>query len=211
MEHVQADGFLINHQSSKFACYHYGQKLILCLSTIPWKSYYFFLVVKEPNSGLSRPIFEVTRSHTIRNTHSLLGFLWMWWSACCRGRYLHNKHKRGTSMPSAGFNPGIPEIKLLQTYVLGRTATLSAFGKVWTDENKCVSHKYKNIKTRAISTKPCLTLLHKGYMQRYQAPLVRTKTESLATFKFREFLGSTSYVLELWMQVERWGRCGNPV
>jgi hypothetical protein len=45
---------------------------------------------------------------------------------------------------------------------------------------------------RALNTKPCRTLVHKGYMQRYQVPLVRTKTTSLATFKFREFLGSTS-------------------
>jgi hypothetical protein len=59
------------------------------------------------------------------------------------------------------------------------------------------TRRYKNAqiqRMRALSTKPCRTLLHKGYMQRYQAPLVRTKTGSFATFKFREFLGSTSYV-----------------
>jgi hypothetical protein len=44
----------------------------------------------------------------------------------------------------------------------------------------------------ALSAKSRLTPVH-GYVQRYQVPLFRTKTDSLATFKFRGFLGSTSY------------------
>jgi hypothetical protein len=35
----------------------------------------------------------------------------------------HNKHKRQTSMPSAGFETSIPTIKWLQNYVLDRTET----------------------------------------------------------------------------------------
>jgi hypothetical protein len=45
------------------------------------------------------------------------------WSARRRGRYLHNKHNRRTSMPLAGFEPAIPAIKWLQTYALDRTVT----------------------------------------------------------------------------------------
>jgi len=37
--------------------------------------------------------------------------------------YLHNKHKRQTFMPLAGFEPKIPTIKRPQTYALDRTAT----------------------------------------------------------------------------------------
>ena len=44
-------------------------------------------------------------------------------SARRRGRYLHNKHNRGTSTPSVGFEPAIPAIKRFQTYALDRTAT----------------------------------------------------------------------------------------
>jgi len=35
----------------------------------------------------------------------------------------HNKHKRQTFMPSAGFEPAAPAIKELQKYVLERTAS----------------------------------------------------------------------------------------
>jgi hypothetical protein len=35
----------------------------------------------------------------------------------------HNKHKRRKSIPSAGFETAVPEIKWLQTYALDRTAT----------------------------------------------------------------------------------------
>jgi len=35
----------------------------------------------------------------------------------------HNKHKRLTSMPSAGFEPMIPEIKELQSYAVYRMIT----------------------------------------------------------------------------------------
>jgi hypothetical protein len=44
-------------------------------------------------------------------------------SACHRGYYLQNQHKRGTSMPSAGLEPMILEIERPQTYVSDRPAT----------------------------------------------------------------------------------------
>ena len=40
-----------------------------------------------------------------------------------RGRYLHNKHNRRTSMTSAGFEPAILAGKRRQAYALNRTAT----------------------------------------------------------------------------------------
>ena len=40
-----------------------------------------------------------------------------------RGHCLHNKHNRRTSRPSVGFEPAVPPIKLLQTYVLKCTTT----------------------------------------------------------------------------------------
>jgi hypothetical protein len=45
-----------------------------------------------------------------------------------------------------------------------------------------------------LSAKPRRTLVHKGYVHCYQVPLVRTKTGSLAMFKFRELLGRTTYI-----------------
>jgi len=44
------------------------------------------------------------------------------WSARSTGRYIHNKHKRRTSMSSAGFEPAIPAVELLQPCVFDRTA-----------------------------------------------------------------------------------------
>jgi hypothetical protein len=38
----------------------------------------------------------------------------------------YNKYKRSTFMPSAGFEPVIPAIKLPQKYALNRTATGSS-------------------------------------------------------------------------------------
>ena len=49
-------------------------------------------------------------------------------SACCRGRYLHNKHKRRTSVSSSGFEPAVPTIDRPLTYALDRKAT--AIGNV---------------------------------------------------------------------------------
>jgi hypothetical protein len=72
------------------------------------------------------PRFDVSRSHTIRHTSTLVGFLWMSdlavseTATCTTER---NKHKIRTSMPSVGFETSIPAIMRIQTYALGCTAT----------------------------------------------------------------------------------------
>jgi hypothetical protein len=61
---------------------HSEDPQILCAKVLfrpdelaPWISEAFFFVTQEPNSGLSRLIVEVSRSHTIRHTQPV-GFLW---------------------------------------------------------------------------------------------------------------------------------------
>ena len=74
---------------------------------------------------------EVSRSHKISSTHSHRRTPLHEWSARRRGRYLHNKHKRRTSMPSAGFEPIIPAVERLQTYAFDRAATgISSLGVI---------------------------------------------------------------------------------
>jgi hypothetical protein len=93
-------------------------------------SFYYFLfflcVAQHPKSGLGRFILEVTRSHTIRHTHTRPVRL-LWTSdqlvAEAATNTTHNKHKRRTSMPWAGFEPAIPAIQQPQTYAFDRTAT----------------------------------------------------------------------------------------
>ena len=71
-------------------------------------------------------------AHTHTHTHTYsIGLLWtsdklLSEAASCQKHY---KHKRRTSMPSAGFEFLIPAIKRPQTYALDRTAT--GFGPVW--------------------------------------------------------------------------------
>ena len=55
-----------------------------------------------------------THTHTYTHTHTRQGSLDKW-SARPRGLYLHNKHYRGTSVPSAGFEFAIPAIKRWET------------------------------------------------------------------------------------------------
>ena len=47
-----------------------------------------------------------------------------------------NKQDKRSSTPSAGFEPAIPIMILLQTYALGSTAAGIGWLKIWT-ENKC--------------------------------------------------------------------------
>jgi hypothetical protein len=74
---------------------------------------------------LGRPVFEVSRSHTIihndTQTRSMTSL--NEWSARGRGRHLHNKHNRRTSVPSAGFVFMIPATVRPQTYGPDRMAT----------------------------------------------------------------------------------------
>ena len=80
-------------------------------------------VAQQPNLGLGSLMFEVSRSHTHTIRHTLGRTPQNEWSACRRGRCLHSKEKRRTSMPSAGLEPVIPAIKQPQTYALDHTAT----------------------------------------------------------------------------------------
>jgi hypothetical protein len=79
-------------------------------------------VTQQLNSDVDRLIVEVSRSHTIRHTHTHTRGRTPLneWSARRRGRYLHNRRK---SMPSARFETATPANKRLQTYCLDRTAT----------------------------------------------------------------------------------------
>jgi len=78
--------------------------------------FFLFSAAQQPSSDLRRLNVEVYMSHTIRSIH-MVRFLWT------RGQPVteaainttHGKHKKGTSMPSAGFEPKIPAIKRLQT------------------------------------------------------------------------------------------------
>jgi hypothetical protein len=92
----------------------------VCLVT---RKLYFFSVAHQLNSGLRRPIVEVSKSHTIRHTpgRSPLDE----WSAPRTDQYRRNtnKHTRRTSTHSAGFEPANPGIERPQIYVLDRTAT----------------------------------------------------------------------------------------
>jgi len=73
-------------------------------------------VTLPPKPGPGRLIVGVSRSHTVEYTHSVR---LLWTSdllATVAATYTtHNKHKKRTPMPSAGFEPAIPEIKPLQT------------------------------------------------------------------------------------------------
>ena len=102
----------------------------------------FSLLWRQSKSGPGRLVFNVYRTHTTRDTHTLtithttrhththththtytlsLSFL-NEESGRRRGRQpcnTHKKSKRWTSMPSAGFEPLIPAVKWPQTYALG--------------------------------------------------------------------------------------------
>ena len=60
-------------------------------------------MAQRPSSGLDRLTVKVSRSHTTRHTNGRTPL--NTWSACPRGRYLHNtpQTQRRTSIPSAGF------------------------------------------------------------------------------------------------------------
>jgi hypothetical protein len=86
---------------------------------------YVLSVTQQPNSSLSRLVVKVPKSNKIRHTPHPLGLLWTsdqpvaetaTYTTC-------NKHKRRTSMPSAGFGPAIPTTERRQTCVIELTAT----------------------------------------------------------------------------------------
>lgn len=81
-----------------------------------------FSVVKQPNLGLHHLTVEVPRSHTIRRACAV-GLLQTSDQYITDAYSTHKKHKRQTSVPSAGFEPTIPAIMQLQTYTLDCTTT----------------------------------------------------------------------------------------
>jgi hypothetical protein len=78
-------------------------------------------VTQQPNSGLGRFLVEVLGDHAQLHTHTV-GLLWMSDQIVAEAATYttHNKYKRQTSMPSAGFEHAIPAIK---THALDRAAT----------------------------------------------------------------------------------------
>jgi hypothetical protein len=81
----------------------------------------FLSVPLQPNSGLGRPIVAVSRSHTVINTAGRTPLNQL--SVGRIGLYLHSKHKRRTSMPSAGFDPLILAFKRPQTHAWDHAET----------------------------------------------------------------------------------------
>ena len=100
----------------------------------------FLSVVQQPNSCLGRLIVEVSRSHTIRytHTHTTERIPLNEWSASRKGCYLHNKQQtQETNIhASAVFEPAIPGIKRLQTYALDRTVTGIGQNDIWSISSK---------------------------------------------------------------------------
>jgi hypothetical protein len=63
----------------------------------------------------------------------------------------HNKHKRRTYMPSAGFEPAIPAIKRPQTYASDRTATGIGHKHIQLCKFLIVQFIHTNVKLSVIS------------------------------------------------------------
>jgi hypothetical protein len=80
----------------------------------------FFLCVATSHLGRWPPHFW---DFYVTHTHKICRTLLNEWSAGRRGCCVHNKHWRGTFIPSAGFEPAIPAVKQLQTYALDPTVT----------------------------------------------------------------------------------------
>jgi hypothetical protein len=110
------------------------------LFLLPRRSIFSCGATAQP--GLGRLIVEVSISHT--NTHTAGRTPLEKWSAHRRGRYLHKKHKRWTSMHSAGYEAAIPAIKRPQAYALDRTATGIDPAEAYWFRNLCVLKKHTN-------------------------------------------------------------------
>ena len=81
----------------------------------------FSSVAQWPNMGVGSLIVEVSRSHIVRHTRPVR-ILWTGDQLVLEAA-THKTHNKRTSMPSAGFEPTIPETQQLQTYALDRRAT----------------------------------------------------------------------------------------
>jgi hypothetical protein len=108
--------------------WHKALTLLICKSKV-----FFCPVTQQPNSGPGHLIVEVSISHTPGRTPLSE------WSARRRDLYLRNKHKKRTSIPTAGFEPTIPAIERLQIYALGRAAT--GLGKSTSRQHKFINQQ----------------------------------------------------------------------
>jgi hypothetical protein len=75
-------------------------------------------MAQQPNVGLVHPVVDVSRPHINRHTHShTVGLLGMRDQPVAEAatHTTHNRHKRRTSTPSAGFEPVILVIERPQT------------------------------------------------------------------------------------------------
>jgi hypothetical protein len=98
-------------------------RIFLSFSTAVAMHRIFVSVALETNSHLGSFIVEAPQSHTQTRASNRTPL--NEWSAHRRGRNYttHNKHKRRTTKPSAGFEAAIPVIKRIQNYALDRTVT----------------------------------------------------------------------------------------
>ena len=83
------------------------------------------------------------------------------WSARRRDRYLHNTHKRRTSMPPAGLEPAIPASERPQIHALDRAAT--GIGTVHGDANMNSSVDENGYILRLAWELPAFLVDEKGY------------------------------------------------
>ena len=117
----------------------FSDKLARILLSLPPSCYTsrqsLFSVVLQPKSRPGHLTVQIYRSHTHTQTHARKQQKHTrqdssGWGISSSHRPLpvkYSRHKRGTSMPSAGFEPAIPAIKRLQYYALNRTASVVGF------------------------------------------------------------------------------------
>jgi hypothetical protein len=96
---------------------------------VTWEFTYFLLNIWEFCCGATTQIrprsplwgfLEHTHTHTHTHTHNVMWLLWTSDQPVSEAATYatHNKHNGLTSIPSSGFEPGVPAIKQLQTYAL---------------------------------------------------------------------------------------------
>jgi len=86
--------------------------------------WFFVSVAEQPHLGLGRLIFEHSRPHTIRHTHSV-GLLWTSDEPVAEAAtYTNTQQTQGEKIHArSGIQTRIPEIKQLRPTILDRMAT----------------------------------------------------------------------------------------